>query len=66
MIKKDYQKPAIRVVATNMSHHLLASTTPEVHSVGGGVFDSEVKAGDASTVARSRGSDVWGDSDDED
>ncbi|MBP5339708.1 MAG: hypothetical protein J6Z14_10495 [Prevotella sp.] len=49
-----------------MSHHLLASTTPEVHSVGGGVFDSEVKAGDASTVARSRGSDVWGDSDDED
>ena len=64
MIKKDYQKPAIRVVATNMSHHLLVGT--EVKNVGGGVFDSQVKAGDASTVARSRGSDVWGDSDDED
>lgn len=57
MNKKVYQKPAVQVVVIKAQQHLLDGS--EVKSVGGNVFDSEVKAG--SGGARSRGFDDWDD-----
>ena len=56
MNKKNYQKPAMQVVTIKGQQHLLV---PSATSVGGNVFNSEVKGGSGS--ARGRGFDDWDD-----
>lgn len=63
-MKKTYQKPKLKVVRIQHASIICASETATVSTVSStGIFEEQISAGNG--PARSRGSNVWGDSEDD-